>query len=64
MKLNEECDRMIFGANEKVSIRIEEAFLNESTEKNLLGFTYDRSLSFKQHAKPPRKQANSVFEFH
>ena len=60
MKLNEDkCHLMIFGAKEnEVSIRIGAACLKETTWENLLGITFDRSLSFKQHVKTLCKKAS------
>ena len=60
MKLNEDkCHLMSFGAkgNNEISIRIGEACVKESTEENLLGITFDQSLSFKQHMKALCKKA-------
>ena len=37
------------GGNE--TLKIGEAFVKGSTEENLLGITFDQSLSFKQHVK-------------
>ena len=54
MKLNEDkCHLMIFGAkgNNEISIKIGETRVKESTEENLLGITFDQSLSFKQHVR-------------
>ena len=60
MKLNEDkCHLMSFGAkgNNEISIRIGEACVKESTEENLLGITFDQSISFKQHVKALCKKA-------
>ena len=60
MKLNEDkCHLMSFGAkgNNEISIRIGEACVKESTEENLLGITFDQSLSFKHHVKALCKKA-------
>ena len=54
IKLNEDkCHLMIVGAkrNIKTTVKIGEAFVKESTEENLLGITFDQSLSFKQQVK-------------
>ena len=54
MKLNEDkCHLMIFGAkgSNEISITIGETCVKESTEENLLGITFDQSLSFKQHVR-------------
>ena len=53
-KLNEDkCHLMIFGAkgSNEISITIGETCVKESTEENLLGITFDQSLSFKQHVR-------------
>ena len=60
MKLNaDKCHLMIFGAkgNNEISITIGEARVKESTEENLLGITFDQSLSFKQHVRALCKKA-------
>ena len=60
MKLNEnKCHLLNFGAkgNNEVSIRIGDACVKESTEKNVFGITIDRSLSFEQHFKALCKKA-------
>ena len=60
MKLNEDkCHLMIFGAkgNNEISIKIGEACVKESKEEKLLGITFDRSLSFKQHVRTLCKKA-------
>ena len=43
----------IFGAkgSNEISITIGETCVKESTEENLLGITFDQSLSFKQHVR-------------
>ena len=54
MKLNEDkCHLMIFGAkrSNETTIKIGEACVKESTEENLLGTTFDQSLSLKQHER-------------
>ena len=54
MKLNEDkCHLMSFGAqgSNETTITIGEARMKESTEEDLLGITFDQSLSFKQHVK-------------
>ena len=61
MKLNEDkCHLMIFGAkrSDETTIKIGEACVKESTEENLLGITFDRSLSFKQQVKALCKKAS------
>ena len=54
MKPNEDiCHLMVFdakGGNE-IAIKIGEACVKESTEEDLLGVTFDQSLSFNEHAK-------------
>ena len=40
------------------TIKIGEACVKESTEENLLGITFDQSLSFKQHVKALCKKAS------
>ena len=60
MKLNEDkCHLMIFGekGNDEISIKIGEACIKENTKGNLLGITFDQSLSFKQHVKNLCKKA-------
>ena len=60
MKLNEDkCHLMIFGekGNDEISIKIGEACIKENREENLLGITFDQSLSFKQHVKNLCKKA-------
>ena len=54
MKLNEDkCHLMVFGARggNEITIKIGGACVKESTEENLLGITFDQSLSFKEHVK-------------
>ena len=54
MKLNEDkCHLKIFGAkgSNETTIKIVEACVKESSEENLLGITFNQSLSFKQHFK-------------
>ena len=54
MNLNEDkCHLIIFGAkgDNQITIKIGEACVKESSEENLLGITFDRSLSFKGHVK-------------
>ena len=54
IKLTEDkCHLMISGAkgSNKTTITIGEARVKESTEANLLGITFDLSLSFKEHVK-------------
>ena len=61
MKLNEDkCHLKIFGAkgSNDTTIKIGEARVKESTEENLLGITFDQSLSFKQHVKALCKKAS------
>ena len=61
MKLNEDkCHLMIFGAkgSNETTIKIGEACVKESTEENLLGITFDQSLSFKQYGQPLCKKAS------
>ena len=49
-----------FGAkrSNETTIKIGEACVKESTEENLLGITFDQSLSFKQHVQPLCKKAS------
>ena len=54
MKLNEDkCHLMVFGTRggNEITIKIGGACVKESTEENLLGITFDQSLSFKEHVK-------------
>ena len=55
----DKCHLMIFGAkgNNETSITIGEARVKESTEENLLGITFDQSLSFKHHVRALCKKA-------
>ena len=60
MKLNEDkCHLLIFGAkgNNEIWFKIGKACVKESVEENLLGITFDQSLSFKQHMKTLCKKA-------
>ena len=61
MKLNEEkCHLMIFGAkgSNETTIKIGETCVKESAEENLLGITFDQSLSLKQHVQVLCKKAS------
>ena len=61
MKLNEDkCHLKIFGGKDsnETTIKIGEACMKESTEENLLGITFDQSLSFKQHVQVLCKKAS------
>ena len=61
MKLNEDkCHLMIFGAkgSNETTIKIGQACVKDSTEENLLGITFDQSLSFKQHVKALYKKTS------
>ena len=63
MKLNEDkCHFMIFGAKRSnaTTIKIGKAGVKESAEENLLGITFDQSLSFKQHVQVKRLAKNSM----
>ena len=64
MKLNEEkCHLIIFGAkgSNDTTIKIGEARVKESKGENLLGITFDQSLSFQQHVKALCKKASQKF---
>ena len=61
MKLNEDkCHLMIFGAkgSNETTIKFGEACVNERAEENLLGITFDQSLSFKKHVQALCKTAS------
>ena len=54
MKLNEDkCLLIVFGArgDNETAIKIGDACVKESSEENLLGITFDQSLSFEEHVK-------------
>ena len=54
MKINDDtCHLMIFGVkvDHEITIKIGEDCVKESTEENILGITFDQSLSFKGHVK-------------
>ena len=54
MKLNEnKCQLIVFGARggNETTIKIGDTCMKESSEENLLGNTFDQSLSFNEHVK-------------
>ena len=54
MKLNEEkCHLIVFGARggNETTIKVGDACVKESSVENLLGISFDQSLSFKEHVK-------------
>ena len=62
MKLNDDnCHLMVFGNTKNVTtIKIGNAEIKESYSDKLLGITFDKKLSFKQHIEDLCKKANKT----
>ena len=64
MKLNEEkCHLMVFVARggSEITIKTNKASLKESTEKSLLGMTFDQSVSLKELVKTLCKASEKLW---
>ena len=56
---------IVFGAmgGNEITIKIGDACVKESSEENLLGITFDQSLSFEEHVKTLRRKAGQKLTY-